>query len=75
MTIKRPFLTHQDQSKRTMSQYNDILNEVKRTGFLNLMEYRKLSIKEPDNLNEEIRYWCTYGDGKLDKIAKEKKDE
>jgi hypothetical protein len=56
-----------------MSVYNDILNEVKRTGILDLMEYRKLPIKEIDNLNEEIRYWCTYGNGELDKIANEKK--
>ena len=58
-----------------MSVYNDILNEVKRTGILDLMEYRKLPLKELDNLSEEIRYWCTYSNGKLDKIAEEKKDE
>ena len=58
-----------------MSVYNDILNEVKRTGTLDLMEYRKLPLKELDNLSEEIRYWCTYGNGELDKIAKEKKDK
>ena len=58
-----------------MSVYDDIVNEIKRTGILDLMEYRKLPLKELDNLSEEIRYWCTYGNGELDKIVKEKKDK
>jgi hypothetical protein len=42
---------------------------------LDLKEYRKLSRKEIDSLGDDIRYWCTYGDGKLEKIGKEKKDK
>jgi len=56
-----------------MSLYNDILKNLRKTGMLNLMEYRQLSRDEIDELGDDIRYWCTYGNGKLDKIGKEKK--
>ena len=56
-----------------MSLYNDILKKLRKTGMLDLMEYRKLSRKELDSLGDEIRYWCTYGNGKLEKLGKEKK--
>ena len=58
-----------------MSLYNDILKDLRKTGMLDLKEYRKLSRKEIDSLGDDIRYWCTYGDGKLQKIGKEKKDK
>jgi len=56
-----------------MSLYNDILKKLRKTGVLDLMEYRKLSRKEIDELGDDIRYWCTYGDGKLEKLGKDKK--
>ena len=56
-----------------MSLYNDILRKLRKTGMLDLMEYRKLSRKELDSLGDEIRYWCSYGNGKLEKLGKEKK--
>ena len=58
-----------------MSLYNDILKDLRKTDMLDLKEYRKLSRKEIDSLGDDIRYWCTYGDGKLEKIGKEKKDK
>lgn len=58
-----------------MSLYNDILKTLRKTGMLDLKDYRKLSRKEIDNLGDDIRYWCTYGDGKLEKIGKDKKDK
>jgi len=58
-----------------MSLYNDILKDLRKTGMLDLKEYRKLSRKEIDSLGDDIRYWCTYGNGKLEKIGKEKKDK
>lgn len=58
-----------------MSLYNDILKKLRKTGMLDLMEYRKLSRGEIDQLGDDIRYWCTYGNGKLEKIGKEKKDK
>ena len=58
-----------------MSLYNDILKKLRKTGMLDLTEYRKLSRKEIDSLGDDIRYWCTYSDGKLEKIGKEKKEK
>ena len=58
-----------------MSLYNDILKDLRKTGMLDLKEYRKLSRKEIDSLGDDIRYWYTYGNGKLEKIGKEKKDK
>lgn len=55
-----------------MSLYNEILKKLRKTGLLDLMEYRELSIKEIDQLGDDIRYWCTYGDGKLNKLGKQK---
>lgn len=58
-----------------MSLYNDILKQMRKTGMLDLTEYRQLSRKEIDALGDDIRYWCTYGDGKLEKLGKEKKEK
>jgi len=58
-----------------MSLYNEILKKLRKTGMLDLMEYRELSRKEIDELGDSIRYWCTYENGKLEKIGKEKKDK
>jgi hypothetical protein len=58
-----------------MSLYNDILKQMRKTGMLDLTEYRQLSRKEIDTLGDDIRYWCTYGDGKLEKLGKEKKEK
>jgi hypothetical protein len=58
-----------------MSLYNDILKQMRKTGMLDLTEYRQLSRKEIDTLGDDVRYWCTYGDGKLEKLGKEKKEK
>lgn len=58
-----------------MSLYNDILKKLRNTGLLDLMEYRQLSRKEIDELGDDIRYWCTYENGKLEKIGQPKKDK
>lgn len=58
-----------------MNLYNDILKKLRKTGMLDLMEYRELSRKDIDQLGDEIRYWCTYGNGKLEKLGKEKKEK
>jgi len=54
-----------------MSLYNEILKKLRKTGILDLMEYRQLSRKEIDKMGDEIRYWCTYGNGKLEKLGKD----
>ena len=56
-----------------MSTYNDILKNLRKTGILDLMEYRKLSRKEIDTLGDDIRYWCSYENGKLETLGKERK--
>jgi len=58
-----------------MGTYSDILKNLRKTGILDLMEYRELSRKEMDSLGDSIRYWCTYENGKLEKLGKEKKDK
>ena len=60
---------------KNMSLYNDILKQMRKTEVLDLTEYRQLSRKEIDTLGDDIRYWCTYGDGKLEKLGKEKKEK
>lgn len=57
-----------------MSLYNDILKKLRKTGMMDLMEYRKLSRKNIDQLGDEIRYWCTYENGKLEKLGTEKRE-
>ena len=57
-----------------MSLYNDILKKLRKTGTLDLMEYRQLSRKEIEKMGDEIRYWCTYGNGKLDKLGRDEVD-
>ena len=54
-----------------MSLYNDILKKLRKTGTLDLMEYRNLSNKEIEKMGAEIRYWCTYGNGKLEKLGRD----
>ena len=56
-----------------MSFYENILKKLLETGNLDLMDCRELSCKEIDTLTDEIRFWCTYGSGKLENLGKEKK--
>ncbi len=58
-----------------MGLYNDILKKLRKTGTLDLMEYRQLSRKELEKMSDEIRYWCTYGNGKLDKLGRDEVDK
>ena len=55
-----------------MSLYDNVLNNLLETGKLDLMECRELSCKEIDMITDEIRFWCTYGSGKLENLGKEK---
>lgn len=57
-----------------MSLYNDILKNLKKNGILDLMEYRKLSRNEIEDLGEQIQFWCMYGNGNLEELGKERKE-
>jgi hypothetical protein len=56
-----------------MGLYDNIFNNLLETGKLDLKECSELSYKEIDALTDTIRFWCTYGSGKLDKLGEEKK--
>lgn len=57
-----------------MSLLDDIFVNLIETGKLDLMECRELSCKEIDVLIDDLRFWCIYGGGNLEKLRKEKKN-
>ena len=58
-----------------MSKYNyeDAVKQLQESGAIGLQEFKNLSYEDLNELLEEIKVWCLYANGKLDKLPKESK--
>lgn len=54
-------------------QYEDAVKQLQETGSIGLTDLKNLSHDDLVELCEEIKVWCLYSNGKLDKLAKESK--
>jgi len=54
-------------------QYEDAVKQLQETGAIGLVDFKSLSYEDLVELLEEIKVWCLYANGKIDKLSKESK--
>lgn len=54
-------------------KYEDAVKQLQESGSIGLTDLKNLSHEDLVELFEEIKVWCLYANGKLDKLAKESK--
>ncbi len=54
-------------------QYEDAVKQLQESGAIGLQDFKNLSYEDLNELFEEIKVWCLYANGKLDKLPKESK--
>lgn len=57
-----------------MKTLKDAVSKLKETGSIELTDFKALKLDELEVLSEEIKYWCLYGNGKLDKLGNDQKE-
>ena len=53
--------------------YEDAILQLQQTGQITLSDFKSLPYEELVELLEEIKVWCLYANGKLEKLPKESK--
>jgi hypothetical protein len=53
--------------------YEDAILQLQQTGQITLSDFKNLPYEELVELLEEIKVWCLYANGKLEKLPKESK--
>jgi hypothetical protein len=54
-------------------KYEDAVKQLQESGAIGLQDFKNLSYEDLTELLEEIKVWCLYANGKLDKLPKESK--
>ena len=54
-------------------QYEDAVKQLQETGTIRLVDFKSLPYEDLVELLEEIKVWCLYANGKIDKLNKESK--
>ena len=54
-------------------KYEDAVQQLQETGSIGLTDLKNLSHDDLVELFEEIKVWCLYANGKLEKLPKESK--
>ena len=54
-------------------KYEDAVKQLQESGVIGLQDFKNLSYEDLTELLEEIKVWCLYANGKLDKLPKESK--
>lgn len=57
-----------------MSTLKATVEKLKKTGALDLSDFKSLKLDELDKLTEEIEYWCLYANGKPEKLGLKHKE-
>jgi hypothetical protein len=54
-------------------KYEDAVKQLQESGVIGLQDFKNLPYEDLHELLEEIKVWCLYANGKLDKLPKESK--
>jgi len=57
-----------------MGTLQETVEKLKESGTIGLEDFRGLKMRELEVLTEEIKEWCLYGNGKLEKLGKKHKE-
>jgi hypothetical protein len=53
-----------------MSALKEAIEKPRETESISLEDFKDLKMKDVENLTEEIKQWCLYGNGKPEKLGK-----
>ena len=57
-----------------MKALKEALEKLRQTGSSGLEDFRNLKMKDIEQLTEEIKQWCLYGNGNPEKLGKKYKE-
>jgi len=57
-----------------MGALQETVEKLRKTGAIDLADFKSLRVDELEMLSEEIQYWCLYGNGKPEKLGKKHKN-
>jgi hypothetical protein len=57
-----------------MKALQETLEKLRQTGSIGLEDLKNLKMKDLEQLSEEIKQWCLYGNGKSEQLGKKHKE-
>ena len=57
-----------------MGALQETVEKLRKTGTIDLADFKSPRVDELEMLSEEIQYWCLYGNGKPEKLGKKHKN-
>ena len=57
-----------------MNALKETIEKLRESGTIGLTDLKSLKMSDLEQLSEEIKYWCLYGNGKPEKLGKKHKD-
>ena len=57
-----------------MSALKEAIEKLRETESISLEDFKDLKMKDVENLTEEIKQWCLYGNGRPEKLGKKHKE-
>ena len=57
-----------------MNSLKETIEKLRESGTIGLTDLKSLKMSDLEQLSEEIKYWCLYGNGKPEKLGKEHKE-
>jgi hypothetical protein len=57
-----------------MNILKETIEKLKDSGTIGLVDLKSLKMSDLEQLSEEIKYWCLYGNGKPEKLGKKHKE-
>ncbi|WP_161491203.1 hypothetical protein [Polynucleobacter campilacus] len=57
-----------------MNALKETIEKLRQSGTIGLTDLKSLKMSDLEQLSEEIKYWCLYGNGKPEKLGKKHKE-
>jgi len=57
-----------------MNALKETIEKLRESGIIGLTDLKSLKMSDLEQLSEEIKYWCLYGNGKPEKLGKKHKE-
>ena len=57
-----------------MNALKETIEKLKDSGTIGLVDLKSLKMSDLEQLSEEIKYWCLYGNSKPEKLGKKHKE-
>ena len=57
-----------------MNSLKETIEKLRESGTIGLTDLKSLKMSDLEQLSEEIKYWCLYGNGKPEKLGKKHKE-